>query len=126
MRKFLFAAAVAVLGATAQTPAHAADVICYNCPPEWADWGTQLRAIKAKTGITVPPDNKNSGQSLAQLVAEKSSPVTLSKCRASSKLARPVAHPRSRALRAGLPAMAAIASSATARGKLGTPKYSSP
>ena len=32
-------------------------------------------AIKAKTGITVPPDNKNSGQSLAQLVAEKASPV---------------------------------------------------
>src|SRR2546427_7555474 len=25
--------------------------------------------------ITVPPDNKNSGQSLAQLVAEKASPV---------------------------------------------------
>lgn len=49
--------------------------ICYNCPPEWADWGTQLKAIKAKTGVTVPPDNKNSGQALAQLVAEKASPV---------------------------------------------------
>jgi putative spermidine/putrescine transport system substrate-binding protein len=34
-----------------------------------------LRAIKEKTGITVPPDNKNSGQTLAQLVAEKASPV---------------------------------------------------
>ena len=32
-------------------------------------------AIKAKTGITIPADNKNSGQSLAQLVAEKASPV---------------------------------------------------
>ena len=50
-------------------------VICYNCPPEWADWGTQLNAIKSKVGVTVPPDNKNSGQSLAQLVAEKASPV---------------------------------------------------
>ena len=49
--------------------------ICYNCPPEWADWGTQLNAIKSKIGVTVPPDNKNSGQSLAQLVAEKASPV---------------------------------------------------
>ena len=49
--------------------------ICYNCPPEWADWGTQLRMIKEKTGITVPQDNKNSGQTLAQLVAEKASPV---------------------------------------------------
>jgi len=51
--------------ATAQT------AICYNCPPEWADWGTQIKAIKEKTGITVPPDNKNSGQSLSQLIAEK-------------------------------------------------------
>lgn len=49
--------------------------VCYNCPTEWADWGTQLKAIKAKTGVTVPPDNKNSGQSLAQMVAEKASPV---------------------------------------------------
>lgn len=55
--------------------AGAQTAICYNCPPEWADWGSQLRAIKAKTGVTVPPDNKNSGQSLAQLVAEKASPV---------------------------------------------------
>lgn len=55
--------------------AMAQTAICYTCPPEWADWGSQLRAIKAKTGITVPQDNKNSGQSLAQLVAEKASPV---------------------------------------------------
>ena len=55
--------------------AMAQSAICYNCPPEWADWGSQLRAIKAKTGITVPPDNKNSGQALAQMVAEKNSPV---------------------------------------------------
>ena len=55
--------------------AMAQTAICYNCPPEWADWGSQLKAIKARTGITVPPDNKNSGQSLAQLVAEKASPV---------------------------------------------------
>ncbi len=65
----LAAASLAAGGAWAQT------AICYNCPTEWADWGTQLRAIKAKTGVTVPADNKNSGQSLAQLVAEKASPV---------------------------------------------------
>jgi putative spermidine/putrescine transport system substrate-binding protein len=64
--------AVAMLAATA---AGAQNAICYNCPPEWADWASQLKSIKAKTGITVPPDNKNSGQSLAQLVAEKASPV---------------------------------------------------
>lgn len=55
--------------------ASAADAICYNCPPEWADWGTQLKAIARETGINVPQDNKNSGQALAQLVAEKGSPV---------------------------------------------------
>jgi len=49
--------------------------ICYNCPPEWADWGTQLKAIARDTGIQVPQDNKNSGQALAQLVAEQGNPV---------------------------------------------------
>lgn len=58
---------------SAQT--QAATAICYNCPPEWADWGTQLKAIARDTGIVVPQDNKNSGQSLAQLVAEKANPV---------------------------------------------------
>ena len=69
-RLALLAATTAVCGT-----ALAQSAICYNCPPEWADWGTQIKAIKADTGITVPPDNKNSGQSLAQLVAEKASPV---------------------------------------------------
>lgn len=49
--------------------------ICYNCPPEWADWGSQLKAINAKLGIQVPPDNKNSGQAIAALIAEKANPV---------------------------------------------------
>lgn len=55
--------------------ASAADAICYNCPPEWADWGTQLKAIAKDAGINVPQDNKNSGQALAQMVAEKANPV---------------------------------------------------
>lgn len=55
--------------------ASAQTALCYNCPPEWADWATQITLIKQKTGVTVPPDNKNSGQALAQLVAEKASPV---------------------------------------------------
>ena len=68
--------AAAILGgALFSASAFAQNAICYLCPPEWADWGAQLRAIKAKTGISIPPDNKNSGQTLAQLVAEKSSPV---------------------------------------------------
>jgi putative spermidine/putrescine transport system substrate-binding protein len=63
------------LAVLATGSALAQTAICYNCPPEWADWGTQLKMIKEKTGITVPQDNKNSGQALAQLVAEKASPV---------------------------------------------------
>jgi putative spermidine/putrescine transport system substrate-binding protein len=71
--------ASAALGATAALPraafAQAQRAICYNCPPEWADWGGMLRLIGQRTGIAVPPDNKNSGQSLAALIAEKANPV---------------------------------------------------
>ena len=55
--------------------AKAADVICYNCPPEWADWASMLKAIKADLSYDIPHDNKNSGQALAQILAEKSNPV---------------------------------------------------
>ena len=77
-RAFALAAFLAVSAVATLVPsgnAVAQTAVCYNCPPEWADWGTQLKAIKEKTGITVPADNKNSGQSLAQLVAEKAAPV---------------------------------------------------
>jgi putative spermidine/putrescine transport system substrate-binding protein len=56
-------------------PASAADVICYNCPPEWADWASMLKAIKADLHYDIPHDNKNSGQALAQILAEKNNPV---------------------------------------------------
>ncbi|OZA76325.1 MAG: hypothetical protein B7X76_11055, partial [Azorhizobium sp. 39-67-5] len=55
--KSLFAApllAAALLPAAAPA-ASAADAICYNCPTEWADWGRMLKAIKADTGVEVPP-----------------------------------------------------------------------
>jgi putative spermidine/putrescine transport system substrate-binding protein len=73
--KVLSRAALAAALLFAAASAGAQTAICYNCPPEWADWASQLKSIKAKTGVTVPPDNKNSGQALAQLVAEKASPV---------------------------------------------------
>jgi putative spermidine/putrescine transport system substrate-binding protein len=60
------------------SPQHAnaqGSAICYNCPPQWADWGSQLKAIKSTIGIDVPPDNKNSGQAIAALIAEKANPV---------------------------------------------------
>jgi len=53
----------------------AENAICYNCPPQWADWASQLKAIKKNLGINVPHDNKNSGQTLSQLLAEKDNPV---------------------------------------------------
>ncbi|MDN2483359.1 ABC transporter substrate-binding protein [Vibrio agarivorans] len=61
--------------ACASFQAQASDAICYNCPPEWANWGGQLQLINKELGIRVPMDNKNSGQSLSQLVAEKNNPV---------------------------------------------------
>ena len=74
-RTVLAAVAVtAVLGGMA-TVASAADAICYNCPPQWADWASQLKAIEKHLGYNIPHDNKNSGQTLSQLLAEKDNPV---------------------------------------------------
>ena len=56
-------------------PALAQDAICYNCPPEWADWAAMIDAIEENLGIEMPHDNKNSGQTLAQLLAERDNPV---------------------------------------------------
>src|SRR4051794_23461837 len=76
MKKVLFVLALAAMAAVATgVPARAADVICYNCPPQWADWASMLKAIKADLGYDIPFDNKNSGQALSQLIAEKATPV---------------------------------------------------
>lgn len=76
MLKPLFLGAAALLTAAIATPAAAQQsAICYNCPPEWADWASQLKAIKDDLGITVPFDNKNSGQALSAMIAEKDRPV---------------------------------------------------
>ncbi|HMC47517.1 MAG TPA: extracellular solute-binding protein, partial [Caballeronia sp.] len=64
------AAGAAYAGNTADSTA-----ICYNCPPEWADWASQIAAIQKQTGIRVPFDNKNSGQAIAQMMAEQKSPI---------------------------------------------------
>ena len=55
--------------------AQAADAVCYNCPPQWADWASMLEAVEEKLDIAMPHDNKNSGQTLSQLIAEKQAPV---------------------------------------------------
>ena len=60
---------------TAGTATAGDSAICYNCPPMWADWAGQLKAIEKNIDITLPHDNKNSGQTLSQLIAEKNNPV---------------------------------------------------
>jgi putative spermidine/putrescine transport system substrate-binding protein len=58
LKHLVFAAALGI-AAVANIPGAAAQqrAVCYNCPPEWADWGSQLKAIQARLGIQVPPDN---------------------------------------------------------------------
>ena len=68
-------ALAAMIGSANLTPAKAADLICYNCPPQWADWASMIKAVKTKLDLTMPHDNKNSGQALSQLIAEKNNPV---------------------------------------------------
>jgi len=55
--------------------AMAENAICYNCPPQWADWASQLKSIKKTLGYDIPHDNKNSGQTLSQLLTEKDNPI---------------------------------------------------
>jgi putative spermidine/putrescine transport system substrate-binding protein len=73
--KLLGLALGAFVALAAHGRAQAADVICYNCPPQWADWASMLKSIKKDLGYSIPFDNKNSGQTLSQLIAEKSNPV---------------------------------------------------
>jgi len=75
IRKFASRAVGALLLAGVVAPAFGADAICYNCPPQWADWASQLKAIEENLGFKIPHDNKNSGQTLSQLLAEKDNPV---------------------------------------------------
>ena len=44
-------------------------------PQDWVNWGAVLREFTRVSGITAPNDNKNSGQSLTALIAEKNSPL---------------------------------------------------
>ncbi len=75
LKRLAFAIARGTVALSARDATAQQRAICYNCPPEWADWGSQLKAIQSKLGIQVPPDNKNSGQAIAALIAEKNNPV---------------------------------------------------
>jgi putative spermidine/putrescine transport system substrate-binding protein len=75
INKFLSKSILVLLFSLTANSLMAESAICYNCPPQWADWSTQLKEIKKNTGIAIPQDNKNSGQTLSQLITEKASPV---------------------------------------------------
>lgn len=78
LKKALAIGTLSFVSALASTSAFAQanqNAICYNCSIEWADWGSQLKAIKSDLGINMPSDNKNSGQAIAALIAEKGKPV---------------------------------------------------
>lgn len=49
-------------------------VIVYNSPPEWANWKQVQAEFTKLTDIFAPPDNRNSGQTLSQLIAEQNKP----------------------------------------------------
>jgi putative spermidine/putrescine transport system substrate-binding protein len=49
--------------------------VCYNCVRDWADWKGQLEALQKTTGIVMPTDNRNSGEALASMIAERTNPV---------------------------------------------------
>lgn len=66
---------LAFAATTLAAPAMAEQGVCYNCPPQWADWSSMLAAIDENIDVQMPHDNKNSGQTLSQLLAEKSNPV---------------------------------------------------
>lgn len=50
-------------------------LIAYNNPPLWANWEAIQKEFEEQEGVRVPADNKNSGQALTALIAEKSSPI---------------------------------------------------
>ncbi len=76
MKKSLWTGLMLAASCLVGTAAHAqSTAICYSCPEEWADWGSQLRTVKQALNITVPFDAKNSGQALSQIAAEKNNPV---------------------------------------------------
>lgn len=75
MKHYIAAGLLTTALTSLAAPAFAEDAICYNCPPQWADWASMLSAIDDKLDIQMPHDNKNSGQTISQLLAERAAPV---------------------------------------------------
>ena len=67
--------AIAAGGFGSPAVAQGKRAICYNCVRDWADWKGQLEALQKTTGIVMPTDNRNSGEALASMIAERNNPV---------------------------------------------------
>ena len=81
MKKVLgFAPARVVSHFASGAAVQAADVICYNCPPQWADWASMLKAIKADLGYDIPlttriPDSRSRKSSPRRPIRSPTSPI---------------------------------------------------
>lgn len=58
-----------------KAPVATGTLISYNSPAQWANYGEVLAGFERKTGVKAPSDPKNSGQTLAALLAERGAPV---------------------------------------------------
>lgn len=67
--------AIGAFGLAGESSAQEKRAVCYNCVRDWADWKGQLEALQKATGIVMPTDNRNSGEALASLIAERAKPV---------------------------------------------------
>jgi len=76
-RRTFCASALAISAVGPAGVAHAEEkrAVCYNCVRDWADWKGQLEALQKTTGIVMPTDNRNSGEALASMIAERTNPV---------------------------------------------------
>ena len=43
--KSILSVLLATMAMTIVSPVIAKDAVCYNCPPQWADWASMLKAI---------------------------------------------------------------------------------
>ena len=40
--------AATLMAMTLTSPVFAEDAVCYNCPPQWADWASMLRSNRQR------------------------------------------------------------------------------
>lgn len=51
------------------------EVICYNCASNWGGWHAIFARFVLRTGVSIPSDNRNTGQAIASALAERAHPI---------------------------------------------------